>query len=394
MKSKILATIMLLSLALSIFAFAIRTSPVNAANENVKLTITPTPVNKVPGDVNSFFDMYVNIADVTGLFGFDINVTWTDNTLINLDYTTSNASTCTLLNGVWGVGNWFPVKSESGGGGGGGYFRVVALSTSAGFTGTNDLMNLHFQIKRSCNFILETTIHIDTFKLSDPNWQPIPATKTDGIFHIDATTPAIELVLVDPNPSKPFEYCKIFEVEVYARHICAQMTDFDLTILFNSELLEFVDVDYWGVFGTGSYISTTGSVQVTMPPGSPQTGDRLLLFALTFHVEFDDRIEHIWRTSAPHDLDAAVSIKNDVGEFSFVEGTIPITGITLPPPLTVTIHLIRGDVDCNGKVDVFDLRTVAFYYDQFSPVKYDLTMDGTIDIFDLVVVATNFGYGA
>jgi len=171
------------------------------------------------------------------------------------------------------------------------------------------------------------------------------------------------------------------------------MTDFDLTILFSSELMQFVDVDYWGVFGSGSFINTTGNVQVTMPPGTPQTGDRLLLFALTFHVEFDQRIEHIWRTGAPHDLAASVSVKSDVGDFSFVEGTIPITGITLPPPIPLTINLIRGDVDCNGKVNVFDLRTVAAYYDQSAPVKYDLTMDGIIDIFDLVVVATNFGYG-
>jgi hypothetical protein len=56
--------------------------------------------------------------------------------------------------------------------------------------------------------------------------------------------------------------------------------------------------------------------------------------------------------------------------------------------------LIRGDLGpVDGKVTVFDLRTVAVCYDQSSPVKYDLTKDGIIDIFDLVVVATNIGYG-
>jgi hypothetical protein len=172
------------------------------------------------------------------------------------------------------------------------------------------------------------------------------------------------------------------------------MTDYDLTILYNAELLDVKDVDYWGVFGAGQFNDATpGVVHVWMAPGVAHSGDSLLLFALTFHVEFDSRIEHIWRTNAPHDLPAEISIKSDVGDFSFVEGTIPITGITLPPPIPLTIKLIRGDVDCNGKVDVFDLRTVAAYYDQSAPVEYDLTMDGTIDIYDLVVVATNFGYG-
>jgi hypothetical protein len=109
-------------------------------------------------------------------------------------------------------------------------------------------------------------------------------------------------------------------------------------------------------------------------------------------VEFTDvDITHIWRTLAHADLIAHVSFED--AHLSFLEGPIDMSGIDMPVPLNITIHLIRGDVDCNGKVDVFDLRTVAAYYDQSLPVKYDLTMDGTIDIFDLVVVATNFGYG-
>jgi hypothetical protein len=213
----------------------------------------------------------------------------------------------------------------------------------------------------------------------------------DGLFQISGTTPDLELNLIEPIPSKPFEYCKTFEVEVYATHV-THLTDFALTIQFDSELLSFVHVDYWGVFGTGSFSSTTGLVQVS-GSGAAQTGDSLLLFALTFHIEFDQSPTHIWRVGHPQQLTAQISVVNTVGELSFTEGTIPITGVTLLPPLTVTVNLIRGDVDCNGKVDVFDLRTVAAYYDQSAPTQYDLTNDGTIDIFDLVVVATNFGYG-
>ena len=69
MKSKLLVIIMLLSLATSIFAVAMHASPASAANEDVKLRITPSSVIKNPIDVNSFFDVYVEIADVTALFG-------------------------------------------------------------------------------------------------------------------------------------------------------------------------------------------------------------------------------------------------------------------------------------------------------------------------------------
>jgi hypothetical protein len=73
----------------------------------------------------------------------------------------------------------------------------------------------------------------------------------------------------------------------------------------------------------------------------------------------------------------------------------------MPSDLDITVNLIRGDADCDGNVDVFDLRCIAGYYDKKSTdpewstcSKYNLvSSDNTIDIFDLVAAATNFGYG-
>ena len=383
-------------------AFTINIQPATAAGAELK--VTPPLVNKNPEDIDSFFDVFLELDIPTGpgLYGFDIRVTWGDNTLIMLDNDTSNANTAVLLDEVWGVGHWYLVKIESsGGGGGGGYYRYVALSTQDSFIGTHNLMNLHFQIKRSCNFVLETPIHIDMVKLSDANWTPIPATTTDGLFHIGATTPDLELEFVDLTPSKPFEYCKIFYVKVYVSHICAQLTDYIIHISYTSELLKFTGVSEWGILGdtsNGASVTddnVTGEVQVQDTGGLTYTGDKGLLFTLAFHVEFDDREEHIWRVGHPQSLPAQISIQTHIDlELSFVEGVWPISLVQLVNnPISKSVVLIRGDVGpVDGTVTVFDLRTVANYYDQSQPAKYDITNDGLIDIFDLVAVATNIGY--
>ena len=115
------------------------------------------------------------------------------------------------------------------------------------------------------------------------------------------------------------------------------------------------------------------------------------IIGVAFHVNFTDTIDHIWRTCGSKNLTAQVSFED--AELSFEEGIIDMGGIIMPPPLDITINLIQGDVECDGDVDVFDLRKVAAYYDESEPVKYDLNCDGIIDVFDLVIVATNYGYG-
>lgn len=403
MKSKFVAVLIILSLLTSALTIAVNVVPVKAANEHVNVYIDPPLVNKVPGDVDSFFDVFVTIADVTDLFGFDIRVSW-DNSLLTLDSTVKS----TYFDAMWGATHWQIALEEdySGGGGGGGGYKLVALSTSEGFDldpGAQVLFAMHFKIIKSCNFILETPFFFDLVKLSDSAYTPILHTLTNGQYHMDLTKPDLEFVLVDPDPH-PFEFCKTFKIEVYVTDICANLKDYNLVILYDTELLKLTGVDWTGgVLGDASdgasYTeSPPGTITVVDTGGIVWSAGRGLLFTLTFHIEFDSRVEHIWRTDAPHDLTAHVSFGN--AELSFLEGTIYMSGITMPAPLNIVVHLIRGDVTCDGQVDIDDLRTVASFYDK-KPTdpewptcsKYDLTMDNTIDIFDLVVIATNFWYG-
>ena len=397
MKSKFLTVLILLSLLTSAITIAIQIGPANAANENVKVYIDPPLVSKVPIDVDSFFDIFVTIEKVTDLYGFDIRVSW-NNALLTLDSVSYNAS----LDALW-PGGWFVAKSETygGGGGGGGGYMLVALSTSTSFTedpGSQVLFPMHFKILKGCNFVLETPIYFDVVKLSDSNYQPILHTKTNGQYSMDKTVPDLEFELVDTTPTKPFEYCKTFQIKVYVTHICANLKDYNLVILYDTELLKLTGVDWTdGVLGGSSDGAShteapLGTITVVDSGGIVWSGLRGLLFTLTFHVEFDDREEHIWHTNPLYDHLHAF-IKFTDATLSFEEGTIPMSGITMPSDLDMVVNLIRGDVDCDGNVDVFDLRCLARNYDQSTPAKYDLTKDDTIDIFDLVVVATNYGYG-
>jgi hypothetical protein len=69
------------------------------------------------------------------------------------------------------------------------------------------------------------------------------------------------------------------------------------------------------------------------------------------------------------------------------------------PDVTYTFSPIRGDVDNDGTVNVFDLRAVATFYNVregdpnwVNAATYDLNDDKVIDIFDLVIIATNHGF--
>jgi hypothetical protein len=392
MKTKLLLAIMLSSLLAGILVIAVPIKPA-AANPDT-IYINPGSTSKSPSDLNSFFDVYVDV-DIHDLFAFDIKITW-DDALITFSSLDNSP-----LNTIWPQGFFEPLNPNPPPGyvTGPGYVRYAAVAEGKpGYTGTNHLFKLTFKIVKACNFVLSTSIHFDTVKLSDSNANPISATITDGQYSMSATTPDLEFEFYDPTPSKPIEYCKTFQIKVYVTDICAQLKDYDLVIAYDSSLLKLTVVDWTGgVLGGpsdgASYTeSPAGTINVVDTGGITFTGTNGLLFTLTFHVEFTgEDPTHIWRTDNLGPLHAFIKF-NDA-TLSFVEGTITKSGINMPADQDIVVKLIQGDVDCDGNVDVFDLRTVAVYYDQSGPAKYDLRVDGTIDIYDLVLIAANFGYG-
>jgi len=369
------------------------------------LYIDPPVVNKGPGNVYSFFDVFVTISDFANLAGFDIKLIW-DNNLItkySVDY-------ATYLTALWGTEDedWSVILPQSGVG----YYRlaVAALATSASNTGASILFKIHFEVERSCNFLLSTAIHFDKADLSDnaqPIPNPIPATVTDGMYYMSSTMPDIEFKVLKYNKTisgyEPvilpghFEYCNLFRVEVYVSHIhdCSPLMDYEITINFDPGLAVFVGVGVWGIFGPGTVVYTPGTPNVIHVSGNggPWFGEEGLLFTLTFHVEFSRIPAHIWKNDNPNFASFQIWLADASLSFGSL-GNILMSGIITPSPLTFKVYFIRGDVTCNGVVLLDDIGDVAYYYDQTAPPEYDLTNNGIIDLYDIVTIATNFGYSS
>jgi hypothetical protein len=369
------------------------------------LYIDPPAVNKAPGDPD--FTVAVTLSNFANLYGFEIKLTW-NNTLI-----TFVSADKTPLNTLWPAippetSGWAVILETSGAG----FYRlaVSSIGSVASNAGASVLFRVTFHIAKSCNFPLSTPIHFDVVKLVDngtPTPNPIPATVTDGMYYISGTIPDLEIVVV-PAPGghgPPFEYCDNFELEVWVTHICpdSPLRDYTIVIQYDANLAthlaKYLDVDRWSSFGTGTAAEAPlGTITVSCT-GGPQSGDRFLLFALTFHVEFGFGDAHIWKKGLPNYETFPISLVDATLSFG-VLGNIPKTGITMPGPVTIQVDFIRGDVNCDGKVDIDDISSAAFYYDKKlgdpdwdTAKKYDLNDDKVIDIFDIVSIATKYGYG-
>jgi hypothetical protein len=178
--------------------------------------------------------------------------------------------------------------------------------------------------------------------------------------------------------------------------------DFRFEVHFNATLLDVADVS-WNAW-TGTYtVDEVNGILTGYGSGSPISGNVTLL-TITFNATY----HHMWKDEST--VFGWKNIQTGTVYFQWANLSYPsgpdlryerggLNQIDVGPDFVYAFSPIRGDVDNDGLVDVFDLRAVAAYYavEQGDPnwaqaSTYDLNGDGIIDIFDLVIVATNYGY--
>jgi hypothetical protein len=359
-----------------------------------KIYVNPSLVEKEPSDAGSSFTVNVTIQNVTDLFGFDLNLTW-DSSLLTL----TNADYEAMLDDIWGLGSWALIKDQTGAG----WYKLVAVSTLSGFNGTGDqpLVKLTFLVTGFYNWDAQTPIHFSVVKLSDSNANPIFTDATDGTYTMSAMKPALEMRASATTCRK---YCERFNVSINIDN-ALNVKDFKFELRYNTTLLDFVNSsDVWGDLGAGAIAvnKTAGIIEGNVSSVTPISGDHWLL-NFTFHAAFrwvwrNESLVHGWRNNQNGMIQfnwANLSYFNHE-DLQYQEGG---SGQITVNMLQYIFSPIQGDVDNNGDVDVFDLRTIGYYYDVDSSNpqwvdawKYDSNGDNIIDIFDIAVIAANFGY--
>jgi hypothetical protein len=359
-----------------------------------KVSVNPSVVEKHPADIGSTFEVNVTVQNVTDLFGFDFNLTW-DNSLITLTGVNYESS----LDTIWGPSNWIMIKNETGPG----WYKLVALSTASGFSDpeARPLAKLTFHVERCRNWEEETAIRFAVMKLSNSDSNPILASVVNGVYRMAAERPTIQL---KPNITICRKYDERFSLSINIIS-ALDVKDFTFEINCNTTLLDYVDgSDTWSGLGAGTitFNETLGTLHGNVTFSTPINGDHWLL-----NVTLVDSYHRIWRNES-----LVPGWKNDQtdrmrfnwanlsylthADLRYEEGRINQINVT---ELVYAFSPIQGDVDNNGTVDIFDLRTVAAYYlvDSSKPEwteasEYDLNGDDVIDLLDLLVTDANFGY--
>lgn len=347
------------------------------------LYVSPSVVERGIGDIGTTFDVEVTIDNVKDLWGFDFKLGW-DGSLLALVNADCNSS----LDAIWGSGNWFLAANSSGPG----LYQLAAASLKDGFnsTGPQALATLTYQVKDPhSNFPIQTLIQFLTHKLSDSQWHPIENTVEDGTYKMTGSEKP--MLNMSPSTETCRKYGETFTIKVDASNIF-NVTDFEFEIDFNTTLLDYSNI-VWDAWGSGTVTADElGGKIIGYTSGGIMSGDKTLIT-----IEFRTAYHRIWKNVPGWNNDQSDLILIQAANLSY-SSTLRLhyarggsSEIDVGSDVIYTFSPIRGDIDNSGTVEIFDLRTVAAYYDQEN-ATYNLTGDAVIDIYDLVVVASNIGY--
>ena len=346
-----------------------------------KLYINPSSVDKTLADTGTTFDVNVTVENIADLFGFDFNLTWdrTAIALVNVDFESG-------LDAIWGSGNWLLIKNQSNLG----WYKLVALSTTYGFntSGTQALTRLTFLVQNTYGRDTETPIHFEIAKLSDSFGHPIATEETDGNYMMRGVKPTLQL---KPTDILCRTYNESFTLTVNVTNIYGA-TDFEFGLRYNATLLKYVNVTFVSWHSGSMIVDDVNGNLTGYTAGDPLTGNVTIL-TLTFQTNY----YHIWKTLPNWVNNLTSTIFFQWANLSYPSGPDlayargGLNQINIGTDVNYGFSPIQGDVDNNGIVDIFDLRTVAIYYDLIN-MEYNLVGEDVVDIFDLTIVASNFNF--
>jgi hypothetical protein len=196
---------------------------------------------------------------------------------------------------------------------------------------------------------------------------------------------------MDPLAKTCRTYNETFTVNINVSNV-ENLKDFRFEIHYNATLLDVAGIS-WIAWGTGTYAVDEVSGNLT----GYTTGSPLSVGVTVATVTFNATFHRLWRELPNWTNDVSSTILIQWANLSYVSSPDlryergGLNQVDVGPDFTYTFSPIKGDIDNNGVVDIFDLRTVAAFYDTVN-LQYNLIGEDLIDVYDLVVVTSNFGF--
>ncbi len=344
-----------------------------------------------------YFDVYVLVKNVVGLYGYEFKLTW-NRTLLYLVRVNVTPPVS------WGFGNssnYFIGVNNTDELSGTYWLAVTQFPSAPTFNGTASLVTLTFITIYDPIYPenVSCPLHLtDTF-LSDNQANPIPHTDVDGRYSVISWIP---MIVFEPNRFSNgngvlINQTRTFQVGVEAWYVVG-LYSYEIGISWDPHYLKltgFVPGDfivhlghvYYSYFNEMSgYLGLGCTID---PPYGPIDDYVVDLAILNF-----TSLPYVWP-----DPDVNTTIAIDVENHCLmtkqgmsIENSI---GLAQTP---VMIKPIPGDINNDGRVDLVDMRLVAKAYgtrhgDTYWDPRADLNRDNLISVFDLVLVSKNYGLG-
>jgi len=283
-KMKIQTAIIIGLLAISALLTLNSITPTKGSPETV-VYVEPDAITGLMPPEN--FTIYVKIANVTNLYGIDIQFTW-DPTIIRYVSHQKHIPVDTYPDGILHSPT-IPVKDQvdenasmPGSEPGTRYWLAESsMLPAAPFNGSGIIFEMTFQVVG----LGTSPLHIVACTLADNSGNPITYTAHDGYFQNYVPPPANIFVNPPSIINSSLEPCQNFSISINITGI-QNLYSFDLWLGYNASIIEVVDVSVNPIFPPPIITQTTGQLEISaslIPPSPPINGD-LYLAVIKFHI--------------------------------------------------------------------------------------------------------------